>query len=330
MAVAAGRDCASLTRTLLMNKALRAAVFVLFAALAPHAAAAVAEREPECGSVTGDPELAIKVCTRLIEFAGLDRPNLAQAYYARGSEWASQRNYDRAISDFNMALELDPKLAGAYYNRALAWSEKNEHDRAIADYDAALQLSPRETRAHIGRAVEFTAKGEYKRAIADYESAIRLKPEDMSGYFGRGRVRFYTGDFMSAASDFVRAHRLDPSIYTALWIFLARKRADIAGEKTLAQEAGTQGAGEWPAPLVGLYLGSTTPEAVQKAAVHLDATRQREQRCEANFFIAQWQLLRGAREPAAQLLRDASSACPSTFAEYEGAVVELRRLEEKR
>ena len=30
-------------------------------------------------------------------------------------------------------------------------------------------------------------------------------------------------------------------MYTALWIYLARKRADIPGEKTLAQEAGTNG-----------------------------------------------------------------------------------------
>ena len=97
---------------------------------------------------------------------------------------------------------------------------------------------------------------------------IRLDPKDMTGYFGRGRARFYAGDFMPAASDFIRAHQLDPSIYTALWLFLARKRADIPGEKTLAQEAGTSGAGEWPAPVVGLYLGKTTPEAVQKAAAH--------------------------------------------------------------
>ena len=218
----------------------------------------------------------------------------------------------------------------AYYNRALSWSEKNEHDRAIADYDAALQLSPRDPRAHIGRAVELTVKGDYKRAIADYEEVIRLDPQSMTGYFGRGRARFYAGDFMPAASDFLRAHQLDASIYTALWIFLARKRADIPGERTLAQEAGTSGAGDWPSPVVGLYLGSMTPEAVQKAAVHQDATRHRDQRCEASFYIAQWQLLRGNRDAASTLLRDAVSGCPSAFMEHEGAVAELRRLQEKR
>ena len=51
--------------------------------------------QPQCGGVVNNPELAIQVCTRLIEFGGLGRPELAQAYYTRGTEWASQGNHDR-------------------------------------------------------------------------------------------------------------------------------------------------------------------------------------------------------------------------------------------
>lgn len=306
---------------------LRGALLVLLICGGMHAQAA--QTEPECGSVTNNPALAIEVCTRLIEFAGLDRPNLAKAYYARGAEYAAQAKHDRAVADFSMAIELDQNLPALYFNRALSYSEIGEHDRAITDYDAALQLSPKDVRSYIGRAVEWTVRGDFKRAISDYEQVMRLDAQAMAAWFGRGRARFYAGDFMSATSDFLRAHQLDSSIYTALWIYLARKRADIPGEKTLAQEAGTSGEGDWPAPLVALFLGRATPEAVQKAAAHLDTTRHRDQRCEANFYIAQWHLLRGAREPAAQLLRDARTLCPSAFIEHEGAVAELGRLEQK-
>lgn len=291
------------------------------------ACAFAAEKEPQCGEVTNNPELAIKVCTRLIEFAGLDKPELAKAYYTRALAWSTQGNHDRALADFGLAIDLDPKLPGIYYNRALSWSEKGDHDRAIADYDAALQIGPRDARAYTGRAVEWTMKGEYKRAIADYEEVIRMDPQGMGGYFGRARVRFYAGAFMPAASDFIRSHQLDGSIYTALWLYLARKRADIPGEKTLAQEAGTSGAGDWPAPLVALFLDKSTPEAILKSVADLNVARQREQRCEANFYIAHWHLVRGAREPASQLLREALSVCPTGFIEHEGAVAELRRLQ---
>jgi lipoprotein NlpI len=286
-----------------------------------------ATAEPQCGSVKGNPALAIDACTRLIEFAGLDRPDLAKAYFTRAAEWVSQGKHDRAIQDLDLAIELDPKVPGQYLNRALSLSELGEHERAIGDYAAALKLAPDDVRMYIGRAVEWTVMGDYKRALADYEEVIRRQPKNMSGHFGRGRVRFYAGDFMQAASDLLRAHQLDASIYTALWLFLARKRGGIPGEQTIAQDAGTSGAGEWPDPVVALYLGKIAPEAVQKAAAHLDPKRQRDRRCEANFYIAHWHLMRGEREAASRLLNDARSGCPTSFLEHEGAVAELRRIE---
>ncbi|HZN23735.1 MAG TPA: tetratricopeptide repeat protein [Burkholderiales bacterium] len=311
-----------------MSRVWRAAAILLIALAATRAHAA--DKEPQCGGTTASPEAHIKACTRLIEFGSLTRPDLAKAYYARGTEWANQGNHDRAIADFTVAVELEPKFASAYYNRALSRSEKGDADLAIADYDTALQLAPKDWKAHVGRAVEWTVKGEYKHALADYEAVIRLEPQTLTGYFGRGRVRFYVGEFTSAASDFARAYQIEPGMYTALWLFLARKRADIAGEKTLAQEAGTTGTGRWPAPVIGLFLGVNNPEAVQKAATDLNVRRQRDQRCEANFYIAQWHILRGARDAAAPLLNDARASCPSSFIEHEGAVAELRRLDSQR
>jgi lipoprotein NlpI len=308
-----------------MNRTLgRAAalLLLLIAAPLPHAA----EKEPQCGGVVGDPDLAIRTCTRLIEFGSLDRPQLARAYHIRGTEWANQGNYDRAIADYTLAVELDPKLTAAYFNRALSRSERGDGDLAIADYDAVLKLSPNDSRAYMGRAFEWTAKGDYKRAAEDYESIIRLDPKSVTGYFGRGRARFYAGEFAAAVADLTRAQEIEPSTYTALWLFIARRRADIAAEKLLSQEA-TRGATlSWPAPIVALYLGSANPDTVQKAATDLNPTRQRDRRCEANFYIGHWHLLRGEREAAVQLLRNARSACPSTFIEHEGAMAELRRL----
>lgn len=303
---------------------LRAAFLLMtLGALPAHAA----EKDPECGGTNLPPKVAVEACTRAIEFGSLERPELAKAYYVRGSEWATLGNHERAIADFSTAIELDPKLVGVHYSRALVLSEKGDHDAAIADYDAALKLAPKDAKAYIGRAVEWTLKGDYKRAVADYDQAMRHDPKAMEPWFGRGRARFYAGDFMLAATDFVRAHRMDPSAYTALWLFLARKRAEIPGEKTLAEEAGTSGEGDWPAPVVSLYLGRTTPEAVHKAASHSDPVRQRDRQCEASFYVAQWHLMRGAREPAAQLLNEARKVCPGSFLEHEGAVAELRRLQ---
>jgi rhomboid protease GluP len=77
-----------------------------------------------------------------------------------------------------------------------------------------------------------------------------------------------------------------------------------------------------------LYLGNTTPDAAIKAASHPDANRQRELRCEAAFYIAEWHIVRNARDAALPLLREAESTCPRSFIEREGAAAELRRLQQ--
>jgi lipoprotein NlpI len=307
----------------------------------PHAVAALiacgvatfssaAQIAPTCGDTINDPALAIQVCTRLIEFGSLDRAQLAKAYHARGAEWANQNNHSRAIADFDLAIELDSALDSAYYNRALARSHLGQADPAIADYDAVIRLKPAQANAYLGRAAEWISKNDYKRAIADFGQALRIDAQSSAAYFGRGRARFYAGEWSAAVSDLERAHQLAPTAYSALWLFLARKRAGVAAEQMLKHEASSiAGGGAWPRPVVELYLGNATPESVVRAATDADTTRQGELRCEASFYLAQWHLLRGTREPALQLLTEAESGCSRTFIEREGAVAELRRLRPK-
>ena len=291
------------------------------------AQAAEPQRAPQCGDELNNPELTISVCTRLIEFGGLDRANLAKAYFTRGTEWAGQGQHQRAIADFSVAIELDPKLAGVHMNRALSYSERGEHDLAIEDYTAAIALAPKDAAAYQGRAVEWTVKGDYARALADYEALLGLEPQSLAGQFGRGRVRFYNGDFAGAVSDLQRALAMQRSTYTALWLYLARKRANQPAEKMLAQEAGVPNDDEWPGPIVLLYLGRTRPEDVEAAAAQSNLVRRRERRCEAGFYVAHWHLLRNNSAAALERLRGAEQLCPSTFVEHEGAVAELRRLQ---
>jgi lipoprotein NlpI len=306
------------------HHALCAAALWLAAA---GAAAQATEAELRCGDVSRDPRLAIEVCTRWIEHGQLGRAELAHAYYTRGAEWAALGNHERAVGDYNVALQLDPDFVAAYYNRALSWAVLGDPDRAIDDYDVVLKRTPRDVNAWLGRAVEWIVKGDYPRAVRDFDSALKLDGKSAAAYFGRARARYYAGDFQAAVADFERAHRLDPSTYSALWLYFARRRAGLPAEKTLAADAGTQGKGEWPAEVVALYLGRLEPEALLRSAEAVaDAETRRSRRCEAVFYVGKWHVLRGAREPALPLLREAEAHCPRTFLEHEGAVAELRRL----
>jgi tetratricopeptide (TPR) repeat protein len=51
--------------------------------------------------------------------------------------------YDKAISDYNEAIELNPKHADIYYSRGLVYNKKGQYDKAISDYTKAIQLNPK-------------------------------------------------------------------------------------------------------------------------------------------------------------------------------------------
>jgi lipoprotein NlpI len=78
--------------------------------------------------------------------------------------------------------------------------------------------------------------------------------------------------------------------------------------------------------VVSLYLGQSTPEKTLTAAANPDPKRQQEQKCEAEFYVGEHFLLKGAKTEAIRLLRSAAAICPADYYEASGAKAELRRL----
>jgi len=77
---------------------------------------------------------------------------------------------------------------------------------------------------------------------------------------------------------------------------------------------------DWPYPVIEMFLGRSTPERV------LSMASTPGERCEAQFYIGEWHLLRANSNMAAAPLRTAAAICPKDFDEYAGAVAELKRL----
>ena len=292
-------------------------------------AAAYGQSNPDldqCVRIANNPDLAIKHCTRALDSGKLTTAERAQAHLGRGVEFAAKNDYDRAIADYDAALRIDPKLTDAMHNRGIAWAHKGSPERAIADFDAVLKLNPKDAGALHSRAVELTVQGEYARALADYDTVMRLDPKASGLSFSRARTLFYSGDYGRAVEEFEKAYKLDPGDYSALWLYIARKRHGASSAEDMLDEATRPSQrGGWPSAIIALYLGRTDVQSVMNAATDKDAARQREQQCEANFYIAHWHLARGAAGAALPLLQEAERTCPRHILEYEGTVAELRR-----
>ena len=282
----------------------------------------------KCAEASG-PDETISACTRAITSGDLSAFNLTIAFYNRGTAWNSKGNYDRAIADFNEAIQLRPEYALAYNNRGNAWGNKNDYERAIGDYSEAIRLNPKYALAYSNRGTAWNHKGDYDRAIADYSEAIRLNPKYARAYLHRGVTRFAQGRFELANADFSEALRVNPSdAYVVLWRYFAQSRAGhvTAAASELVTNAAQVDKAKSPAPIIDLLAGLTDVAGVLKAATNSEQKTQREQMCNAAFFVGQWYLLQGRRSEARASLERAERDCPKNFFESFSASAELKRL----
>ena len=86
---------------------------------------------------------------------------------------------EKALADFNRAIELEPDRASGYQGRANALNTLQRYREALQDYDIAIELDPGPglANAYVNRAVAYSHLGENKKAIADYEKGLELDPK---------------------------------------------------------------------------------------------------------------------------------------------------------
>jgi lipoprotein NlpI len=83
---------------------------------------------------------------------------------------------------------------------------------------------------------------------------------------------------------------------------------------------------KWPSPVVRLFLGDFTPDAVLAAADDPNVATKNSHRCDANFYIGELKLLAGAKDDPAKLFAQAAQACGHDDVELSAANAELKVL----
>jgi lipoprotein NlpI len=244
---------------------------------------------------------------------------------ARSETPAKDDDDHHAVADHTQANQIDPKNKIEYNARGLAYNAKGDYDRAIADFSEAIRLDPKYALAYNNRCLSRSNKGESDLALADCNEAIRLDPKFTSAYINRGIASFYAGLLPMALADFNQWSQFDPkNAYAALWLDIVGRRGNLPSR--LADATKKIDMNKWPAPIIQLYLGKLTAEAVLIAADDPNASTKSGRVCEANFFTGELMLQRGKKDEAAQLFRLAAADCPKHFVQYFAANAELKAL----
>ncbi|HEY2156315.1 MAG TPA: tetratricopeptide repeat protein, partial [Isosphaeraceae bacterium] len=102
--------------------------------------------------------------------------SFALAYMHRGMAWAELKEFDRALADFNSAVNAEPGTAWTYASRADGWRFLKDWDRALADYDRAIELDSKNAVAYLHRGMTRRTLKDYAGAMADYEQSLKISP----------------------------------------------------------------------------------------------------------------------------------------------------------
>ena len=175
--------------------------------------------------------------------------------------------------------------------------------------------------------------GNSDKAISDFDIAIRLKPDNSLVYIHRGQAKLFSDrPNDKGVSDFTEAVRIDPTnSYAVIWLHIARRFAGQDDREELARNASRVDQTRWPGPLLGLYLGMKSAEAVMAAAMSADDPKTlRERTCELDLYVGIYRTEGDTRSEARGLLEAAVHDCASQPIERAAAKAELATLEPTR
>ncbi len=173
----------------------------VFGAFAGPAQAQWSEQAEACYQAGDDPAQGVLLCSEAIESRGLSQDNLAITYSNRGNSFYDLGQYDRAIIDYDVALDLSPDDTVTLSNRGAAHLELGNNDLALADLNEAILLYPENPVALTNRCWIHAVEGRYELARFDCDEALGLEPLDPIALASRAYVLMQLGETEAAQQD---------------------------------------------------------------------------------------------------------------------------------
>ena len=121
---------------------------------------------------------------------GMD-PQLVSAYNGIGVAYTMLEKYEDAITVQQKALELQPDFPKAHAGIGLAHFRQNKTELALKHYRQAIRLDPQFLEAHLKIAMILLDQKRYAEATETYLTIIALKPDDAEAYHNLGLCYAY-------------------------------------------------------------------------------------------------------------------------------------------
>lgn len=151
-----------------------------------------------------------------------------------GTNYIQENEIDKALAEYNKAVEADPTDYLAYYNRGVVYLKyKFKLKEAEEDIDKALELNPDYAKSHVIKGDIYRVKGELDKAMKEYDVAVKLEPDNWCFYHAKSVLYNQLKDYSSSLREMNKAIEIEPSsqnYFRRGWTYYKMKKYDLAME----------------------------------------------------------------------------------------------------
>jgi tetratricopeptide (TPR) repeat protein len=148
----------------------------------------------------------------ILEKVGYGDVGTAQVRKARSlySQAIAEVNLERRLEFLTKALQTYPSYVDALNKRGQVYDELRQYDKALIDYNRAVNIAPGRAALFISRSYTFIRQADYFNALADLEMALSLDPNHKEAFNNRADVHRRLGKLGEAVQDARRSLAIDP------------------------------------------------------------------------------------------------------------------------
>jgi tetratricopeptide (TPR) repeat protein len=155
----------------------------------------------------------VTVFSKRVQSIGQQPVLTAEEYLHEGDNYAKEKEYDKAVDSFRLAIKLDSNLVAAYYGLGTAYANMGRMPDALEPMRTAVRLAPDNAKAHLALGRILAQLRRFDEGLGEMNEAKRLNPNNADTYNELGNLLLDGfGKFDDALAAYVEARRLNSNL----------------------------------------------------------------------------------------------------------------------
>jgi tetratricopeptide (TPR) repeat protein len=147
-------------------------------------------------AINGNSEDALEGMQKMVEHFPDDKEPLQWL----GHYYFEMRDFEKAISYYNRALEIDPLFKLVYNMLAYTYNYVGDFEKSIWAINRYISIAPDEANPYDTRGDLYAWNGKIDQAIGSYKKALEKKPDFRASQAKLGHMYMFKGEYATAES----------------------------------------------------------------------------------------------------------------------------------